>query len=87
MASRIENTSYEDIEVLLVKKYRQPENRRDLLNSVEAVPYTSQYGIGIDQNFSRDGAYDAYMVHWKYKGSRLTRFMRFTKSGTPIDRK
>ena len=87
VANRIKFADVDDIEVVRVTRYRQEGNRRDLLNSAEAIGYTSQYGIGIDQNFSRDGRYDAYMVEWKYNGMISTRFMRFDKFGNAIDRK
>lgn len=87
VANRVKFADVEDIQVVRVTGYRQDGNRRDLLNSAEAISYTGQYGIGIDQNFSRDGRYKAYLVEWKYKGMASTRFMRFDKFGVAIDRK
>lgn len=87
VANRIKYVDVEDVEIVRVKRYNRPEDRRDLLNSAEGIGATSPYGIGLDQNFSRNGTKPGYMVWYRYGNMTSTRFMRFDQFGNAIDKK
>jgi hypothetical protein len=87
VAKRIHYADKDDIEIVKVIRYRDRLDRRDMLNEAEGIFATSQYGIGLDQNFSRDGKKEMIMVKYKHKGMSKTYQLLFDGSGVPMQKK